>query len=42
MWEAHFGSIHGAIAGSFDDGEQRRQVGIFNHLADRVLVVALG
>jgi hypothetical protein len=42
MWEAHFGSIHCAIAGSFDDGEERREVWISNDLIDRVLVVAVG
>jgi hypothetical protein len=41
VWEAHFGPIDCAIAGGFDDSEERRQVGIFDDLIDRMLIVTV-
>jgi hypothetical protein len=37
--EAHFGAVHCAIAGGFDDGEKRCEVGVCDDLIDRILIV---
>ena len=39
MREAHFGAVHCAIAGSFDDGEKRREVGVCDGSIDYILIV---
>jgi hypothetical protein len=37
--EAHFGAVHCAIAGGFDDGEKRCEVWVCDDLIDRILIV---
>ena len=39
--EAHFGAVHCAIAGGFDDGEKRCEVGVCDDLIDRILILLL-
>ena len=39
MREAHFGAVHCAIAGGFDDGEKRCEVWVCDDLIDRILIV---
>jgi hypothetical protein len=37
--EAHFGAVHCATAGGFDDGEKRCEVWVCDDLIDRILIV---
>jgi hypothetical protein len=37
--ETHFGAVHCAIAGGFDDGEKRCEVWVCDDLIDRILIV---
>jgi hypothetical protein len=37
--EAHFGAVHCAIAGGFDNGEKRCEVWVCDDLIDRILIV---
>ena len=41
MWKAHFGPVNCAIAGSFDDGEERCEIRVFDDLIDRLLFVVV-
>ena len=39
MREAHFGAVHCAIAGGFDDGEKRCEVWVCDDLIGHILIV---